>query len=227
MGMPCFVQDVAHFVSLGAVFFPCHQLNTHPFNTHAWETSVSRAPDCPSTSLCAADTKTNESACRDTLAEALLWFIKAVPEQCSINALYHWKLAVVWAGLLNSAARLRVKNDRVWLLGIGTNKNLKLEQPGDWSIHSCISFRVGLCISRWQPKNNMCWESSRCMARFSTPTQAFWRVLSVRGAQEFTSCFCVDFCSYYLQTISQEMLKANLRQIFTKWNTITSHNINP
>lgn len=133
------------------------------------------------TSLGTADTETNESACRDTLSGASLWFIKTVPEQCSINALYHWKLAAVWAGLLNFAAPLRVKNGRIWVLGIGRNKNLKSEQPGDRSIHPCISLRVGLCISRWQPKNNMCWESWRCMARFSTPTQTFWGVLSVRG----------------------------------------------
>lgn len=181
MGIACFAQDVTYVMSLGAVFFLCHQLKTHPFKTHAWEVSASRVPDCPSTSLRAADMETNESASRDTWSEALLWFIKAVPEQCSINALYHWRLAVVWAGLLNFEATLRVKKDRVWVLGIGRNKNLKAEQPGDWSIHSCISLRVGLCISRWQPKNNMCWESSRCMARISTPTQAFWGVLSVRG----------------------------------------------
>lgn len=179
MSMACFVWDVTHSVSSGAVLFPCHQLNAHPFNTLAWEMSVSRAPDCPSTSPGAADTKTNESACRDTLAAALLWFIKAVPEQGSINALYHRKLAVVWAGLLNFAATLRVENDRAWVLGIG--KKSKCELRTVWSVHPCISLRVGPCISRWQPKNNMCWESWRWMAGFSTPPQAFRGALSVRN----------------------------------------------
>lgn len=175
MGMACFVQDVAHFVPLGAVFFPCHQPNIHPFSSHEWEMSNSRVPDCPSTSLQLTHRQMNLLAGTHCLKHCF-----ASLKQCSINALFHWKLAGVWAGLLNFAATLRVKNDRVWGLGIG-NKNLKSEQSGDWSIHCCISLRVGLCIRRWQPKNNMCWESWRCMARFSPPTQAFWRVLSVRG----------------------------------------------
>lgn len=89
MGMACFAQDVTYVMSLGPVFFLCHQIKTHPFKTHAWEVSASRVPACPSTSLRAADMQTNESASWDTWSEALLWFIKAVPEQCSINALYH------------------------------------------------------------------------------------------------------------------------------------------
>lgn len=177
MGMACFVQDVTHIMSLGAVFFPCHQLNAHPFNTAAWETSVSRVPDCPS-NLCMQVTRRQMNLLAGThCVKHCFGSLK----QCSTNALYHWKSAVVWAGL-NFAATLRVKNDRVWELGIGRNKNLKVEQSRDRSLHSCISLRVGMCISRWQPKNNMCWESSRYMARFSTPTQAFWRVLSVRAA---------------------------------------------
>lgn len=66
------------------------------------------------------------------------------------------------------------------------------------------------------------------MARFSTPTRAFKRILSVRGdVGIYKLLLCVDFWSYYLHTISLEMLEASSRQIFTKWNTRASHNINP
>jgi len=77
--MAYFVQDVTQIISLGVVFFPCHQLNTHDFSIHGLEMSASKVPDGPSTSLRAYQmTQRQMNLLPGTpLREAFLWFIKA------------------------------------------------------------------------------------------------------------------------------------------------------
>lgn len=79
MCITCFVQDVTHVISLGVVFFPCHQLNICACNAHALEWSASKVPDQPSIALRAYQmTRRQTNLLPGTaLREVQLWLIKA------------------------------------------------------------------------------------------------------------------------------------------------------
>lgn len=74
----CFVQDVTHVISLGVVFFLCHQLNTHAFGIRTLKMGATKLPDQPCTSPHAYQmTQRQMNFLPGTqLCEALLWFIK-------------------------------------------------------------------------------------------------------------------------------------------------------